>query len=705
MKKISALALGLFMLTSGAPLTMSQEHMPKPPVAKKTPHPTKIHGEMLPDDYFWMREKSSPEVISYLEAENAYTDAVMKPTQEFQKRLYDEMLGRIKQTDLSVPYREGEYYYYSRTEEGKQYPILCRKKGSLTGTEEVMLDLNEMAKGHKFLSLGSVAVSNDGGLLAYSTDFTGFRQYTLQFKDLRTGKLFSEKIEKTTSVVWAADNKTVFYGTEDEAKRPYRIYRHQLGANPTGDQVVYEEKDELYRVYAGKTRSRAHVLLVSSSSTTSEVRYISAAQPTAAPKVIVPRQEGHEYYVDHRGDLFYIRTNDQGKNFRLVTASVSDPERKNWKEVVPHRGDSMLEDIDCFANHLVLTKRENALIKLHIIDLRTNKAEDIPFPEPVYIAGLSQNPEFNTARLRYSYQSFTTPSSVYDYDIAAHQSELLKRTEVLGGYDPQRYTSERIYATAKDGVKVPISIVYRRDLKRNTGQPLVLNGYGSYGIPQDVTFSSSRISLLDRGVIYAIAHIRGGGDLGKDWHDQGKMMVKKNTFTDFIAAAETLIDKKYTASDRLIITGGSAGGLLTGAVVNMRPDLFKAVVSYVPFVDVMNTMLDASLPLTVQEYLEWGNPNEKPAYDYMKSYSPYDNIERKAYPAMLIKTSLNDSQVMYWEPAKYVAKLRTLKTDNNVLLFKTNMAAGHGGSSGRYDALKETAFDYAFILNQFGITK
>jgi oligopeptidase B len=705
MKRLSELALGLAILAAGAPLTMSQEHMPKPPVAKKTPHPTKIHGETLPDDYFWMREKSSPEVVSYLEAENAYTDAIMKPTEEFQKHLYDEMLGRIKQTDLSVPYREGEYYYYSRTEEGKQYPIRCRKKGSLEATEEILLDLNEMAKGQKFLSLGSFSVSNDGGLLAYSTDFTGFRQYTLQFKDLRTGKLFSEKIEKTTSVVWAADNKTVFYGTEDEAKRPYRVYRHQLGANPASDQIVYEEKDELYRVYAGRTRSRAYIMLVSSSSTTSEVRYLSAAQPTAAPKVMVPRREGHEYYVDHRGDLFYIRSNDEGKNFRLVTAPVSEPDRKNWKEVIPHRGDSMLEDIDCFANHLVLTQRENALIKLHVIDLRTNKAVDIAFPEPVYIAGLAQNPEFNTTKLRYSYQSFTTPSSVYDYDIAAHRSELLKRTEVLGGYDPQRYTSERIYATAKDGVKVPISIVYRRDLKRKTAQPLVLNGYGSYGIPQDVSFSSSRISLLDRGVIYAIAHIRGGGDLGKDWHDQGKMMVKKNTFTDFIAAAETLIDKKYTASDRLIITGGSAGGLLMGAVVNLRPDLFKAVVSYVPFVDVMNTMLDASLPLTVQEYLEWGNPNEKPAYDYMKSYSPYDNIERKAYPAMLIKTSLNDSQVMYWEPSKYVAKLRAFKTDNNVLLFKTNMAAGHGGSSGRYDALKETAFDYAFILNQFGMTK
>lgn len=703
MEKICKPALGLLLLVSGSMPILSQEHAPKPPVAKKIPKETKIHGRTLVDDYFWLREKSNPEVIAYLEAENAYTDAVMKPTEDLQRRLYEEMLARIKQTDLGVPYRKGDYYYYTRTEAGKQYPILCRRKGSLEAAEEVMLDLNELAKGEKYLGLGASEVSDNGSLLAYSTDTTGFRQYTLQFKDLRTGKLLPEKIEKTTSVVWAADNKTVFYGREDAAKRPYRIYRHQLGTDPSTDQLVYEEKDELYRVSARRTRSGAYILINSASSTTTESRYIAAARPSEAPQLLLARENDHEYYVDHRGDLFYIRTNDKGRNFRLVTAPVSDPARRNWKEMIAHRGDVMLEGVSCFATHVVLSERAEGLQKIRV--LRNEESREIGFPEPVYTAGISQNPEFNTNKLRYSYQSFITPSSVYDYDVVTGKSELLKRTEVLGGYDPKLYASERIWATAKDGVKVPISLVYRKDLRRDGSRPLLLAGYGSYGIPQQVTFSSQRLSLLDRGVIYATAHIRGGGDLGQQWHDQGKMMVKKNTFTDFIAAAEHLVAEKYTAKERLIITGGSAGGLLMGAVVNMRPDLFKAVVSYVPFVDVINTMLDASLPLTVQEYLEWGNPNEKPAFEYMISYSPYDNLERKAYPAMLVKTSLNDSQVMYWEPAKYVARLRSLKTDNNVLLLKTNMAAGHGGSSGRYDALKETAFDYAFMLNQFGIAK
>lgn len=699
MRRLAALTLSAVLACYSAQSVMAQE---KPPVAKKVPKVTLTHGDRLVDDYFWMREKTNPEVISYLEAENAYTDSVMKKTEGFQQQLYNEMVGRIKETDLGVPYLEGGFYYYSRTEKGKQYPIYCRKRGSLQAAEEIILDLNELAEGKPYLGLGAMAVSNDGNLLAFSTDYTGFRQYTLRVKDLRTGKMLPDAVEKTVSLVWANDNKTIFYGTEDAAKRPYRIYRHVLGERQ--DQLVYEEKDELYRVYASRTRSKGYILLTSSSSTTSEVRYIPADRPDEAPQLLLKRKEGHEYYVDHHGDSFYIRTNDMGKNYRLVSAPVKDPAVKNWKEVEPHRKGVMLEDVDCFASYLVLSEREDGLQKIRVIDFKTGESSYVKFPEPVYSAFLGQTPEYESKKLRYSYQSFITPSSIYDYDMQTHSVELLKQTEVLGGYDPKLYGSERIYAVAKDGVRVPISLVYRKDLRKDA-QPLLLDAYGSYGIPRQVTFNSNRLSLLDRGVIFAIAHIRGGGDLGKDWHDQGKMMVKKNTFTDFIACAEHLIAEKYTASDRLVISGGSAGGLLMGAVTNMRPDLFKAVVSYVPFVDVMNTMLDASLPLTVQEYLEWGNPNEKKAYFYMKSYSPYDNLERKAYPNILVKTSLNDSQVMYWEPAKYVAKLRALKTDQNVLLLKTNMAAGHGGASGRYDALKETAFDYAFILTQMGITK
>ena len=705
MKKIFTFLFAVLMASFSINSTMSQEKLPKPPVAKKSPKVTKIHDETLVDDYFWMREKTNPEVISYLEAENAFTDAIMKPTVPFQEALYKEMVARIKETDLTVPSRDGDYFYYSRTEKGKQYQIVCRKKGSLEAPEEVMLDLNEMAKGQKFLSLGASTVSPDGSLLAFSTDDTGFRQYTLSIKDLRTGKIFAEKIPNVTSITWSTDNKTIVYGVEDESKRPYRIYRHTIGEPTTNDKLIYEEKDELYRVYARRTRSRSYIVISSSSSTTSESRYLLASRPTDTPKVFQARVEGVEYDLDHHGDLFYLRINDQGKNFRLVTTPVNEPDKGNWKELLPLRSNVMLEDIDCFDNHLVVSEREGGLQKLRVTDLRTNKSMHVPFPEPVYTAFVSQNPEFKTAKLRYNYQSYTTPSSVMEFDMDAHQSTLLKRTEVLGGYDANNYKSERILATASDGVKIPISLVYRKDRRLSGAQPLLLDGYGSYGISSDVRFSSARLSLLDRGVIFAEAHIRGGGDLGKDWHDQGKMMKKKNTFTDFITCAEYLISSGYTASDKLVITGGSAGGLLMGAVSNMRPDLFRAVVSHVPFVDVMNTMLDASLPLTIQEYLEWGNPNEKPAFEYMRSYSPYDNLERKAYPTMLVKTSLNDSQVMYWEPAKYVAKLRAMKTDSNLLLFKINMAAGHGGSSGRYDALKEVAFDYAFILGQFGVTK
>lgn len=700
---ICALAL-LVAFSSGKSMTMAQEQNITPPVAKKITKNTAVHGETLVDNYYWLREKNNPEVISYLEAENAYTTAIMKPTENFQEALYKEMLGRIKQTDVNVPYKDGNYFYYTRTEEGKQYFVFARKRGSLDDKEEVLLDLNEMAKGQKFLSLGSVAVSDDGNLLAYSTDMTGFRQYTLHLKDLRTGKLLADTAERVTSISWATDNKTIFYTVEDATtKRSHRLYRHHLGGNT--DDLLYEEKDELFNIEAERSRSKAFIFVTSGSYTSTEVRYIAADRPDEPYKIVLPREAKHRYYVDHRGDLFYIRTDEGAKNFRLVTAPISDPKKSTWKEIIPHRKDAMLEGIDLFANYLVVYERENGLQKIRVTDLKNNQTQYIDFPEPAYSVFASTNAEFNTPLLRFSYVSFITPNSVYDYNMETRKRVLLKQTEVLGGYNPAAYQSERIYATASDGTRIPISLVYKKDLKRDGKRPVLLQGYGAYGISSNVNFSSNRLSLLDRGIIYAIAHIRGGGEMGKEWHDQGKMMMKRNTFTDFIAASEYLVREKYTSKDRLIITGGSAGGLLMGAVLNMRPDLFKAAVVQVPFVDVINTMLDESLPLTVGEFQEWGNPKIKAEYEYIKSYSPYDNIEAKAYPAMLVRTSLNDSQVMYFEPAKYVAKLRTMKTDKNPLLFKIHLGGGgHGGVSGRYDALRDIAFDYAFILTQVGVT-
>ena len=710
MKKIVlSLSAGLLLtalVLNGRKMT-AQEQPPKPPVAKKVPKTTQIHGYTETDDYAWLADKTKTDkdMLAYLKAETDYAEAMMASTKGFQESLYKEMLARIKETDENVPYKNGAYFYYTRTEQGKQYPIYCRKKGSLTASEEVTIDMNEMAKGLDYFSIGAYNISEDGHLLAFTTDTTGFRQYNLFVKDLRTGKISDKLAERVVSVSWANDNKTLVYTQEDATtKRPHKVFRTALGGGK--DELIYEEKDELYRVFSGKTRSKGYIVLYVASSTTSEMRYLSADQPNGELKLVSPRKEGHEYYLDHIGQTFYIRTNDKGKTFRLVTAPVGDPQIANWKEVIPNRKEVMLEDVDCYADHFIAVERENALTKFNFHDLKSGKSHYLEFPEPVYVANVGQNAEFNTTGFRFNYESFITPGSVFDYDVKTRQRELKKQQPVLGGYDPKLYESKRIQATASDGTKVPISLVYKKDLKLDGKRPLLMEGYGSYGYPNDVDFSSNRLSLLDRGVIYAMAHIRGGGDLGKEWHDQGKMMVKKNTFTDFIACAEHLVKEKYTSTDRLVITGGSAGGLLMGAVTNMRPDLFKAVVSYVPFVDVMNTMLDASLPLTVGEYLEWGNPNEKAAYDYMRSYSPYENLEKKAYPTMLVRTSLNDSQVMYWEPAKYVARLRSLKTDNNLLLFKVKMEpGGHGGASGRYDRLKDTAFDYAFMLGQFGIAK
>ncbi|HKA36068.1 MAG TPA: S9 family peptidase [Thermoanaerobaculia bacterium] len=703
---LSSAAVAAGLLVAGHPaLANDTKEASTVPMAKKIPRAETIHGDKLVDDYYWLRDRKNPEVKAYLDTENAYADSVMKPTGELQKKLYDEMLGRIKETDLSVPFRKGGWLYYSRTEKGKQYPIYCRRKPEVEAPEEIYLDVNELAKGEKFMSVSDLEVSDDATLLAYTTDNVGFREYKLHVKDLSgAGRQFPETVEKVSSVAWAADNKTLFYSVDDHAKRPYRIYRHVLGTDPKSDSLVYEEKDEMFRVSIHRSRSGKVLFLVSGSHTADEWRFIPADKPAAEFAMIAPREKEHEYAVDHRGDLFYIRTNKGCRNFRVVTAPVASPGQESWKEFLPCRPAVMVSGINLFSGHAAIVEREDGLPRIRIIDLSTKADHRVDFPEPVYAAFPQNNEEFDTKLFRFSYQSFTTPPSVYDYDIATKERKLLKRTEVLGGYDPERYQSERRYATASDGTKIPISLVYRKGFVADGKAPLWLNGYGSYGSPSFATFNSNRFTLLDRGFVFAIAHIRGGGEMGKPWHDAGKMMSKKNTFTDFIAVAEQLIADKYTSKDRLVIEGGSAGGLLMGAVTNMRPDLFRIVVSRVPFVDVINTMLDESLPLTVGEFEEWGNPKKKEEYDYIRTYSPYDNLAAKAYPTMLVKTSFDDSQVMYWEPAKYVAKLRTLKTDKNPLVFKINMAGGHGGSSGRYDRLKELAFDYAFVFTQLGIS-
>ena len=676
----------------------------KPPAAKVTPHKTEIHGETLLDNYFWLRDKKNPDVTAHLDAENAYTAAVMKPTEALQEKLYKEMLGRIKQTDLGVPTLDNGYWYYSRTEEGQQYPIYCRKKGTLDAAEEVMLDANVLAKGEKFLNVGGLEVSDDGHLLAFVSDVTGFRDYHLSVKDLRTGKVHEDKFVKATSAEWAADNRTLFYVTEDHAKRAHKLWRHTVGEPNDKDVLVYEEKDELFRLGLGKSRDRKYLFHSSRSSTTTEQSFLPADKPAGEWKVITPRKDRHEYSADHRDGRFYIRTNaDKATNFKIVTCPATETDPAGWKDFLPYRPDVLVSGISLFKDYAVVSEREKGLAHLRVIEFKTDKQHRVEMPEPVYDVFPAGNPDFGTTKFRFSYTSFVTPNSVYEYDLATRDRKLLKRTEVLGGYDPEKYASERIFATAEDGTKVPVSLVYKKGVKKDGKAPLLLYGYGSYGATMPVAFNSNRVTLLDRGVVYALAHIRGGSDLGRDWYDTGKMLNKKNTFTDFTACADHLVKEKYCARDRLAIQGGSAGGLLVGATLNLRPDLCKAAVLQVPFVDVINTMLDESLPLTVQEFLEWGNPKNRTEYEYMKSYCPYSNLEKKDYPAILVTTSLNDSQVMYWEPAKYVAKLRTLKTDKHPLLFKCNMAGGHGGSSGRYDALREQAFVTAFLLDQLGV--
>jgi oligopeptidase B len=682
----------------------------EPPVAPRKDHTQVWHGRTFVDPWHWLREKGSPEVVKYLDAENAYAEATSAELKPFGDALYAEMLARIQQTDLSVPTRDGRFCYYSRTIEGLQYPIRCRKPAGPDGAlrddapEEVLLDQNEMAKGRAFLSVGAFVVSDDERRLLYSIDETGFRQYKLFVKDLATGAVQGPLAERVTSVAWAADNRTVFYATEHPVtKRSDTLWRLEVGSTAA---MVYEERDELFRIGISRTKDKKYLRLRSACTDTWETRLLSAAAPLAELRPLLPREKGHKYDVEHRDGTFFIRTNREAKNFRLVSAPVADPTPARWTTLVEHRPDVLLEDVEVFRDYLVVREKEAGLNRLRVRSLATGDWKEVAFPEPVYTAYSAGTPEFGSKLYRYGYQSLVTPASVYDYDMEKGTSALLKRDEVLGGFDPARYASERLWATARDGVKVPISIVYPKGLARDGKAPLWLYAYGSYGYGMSATFDSQRLSLLDRGIPFAIAHVRDGNEMGEAWHDEGLLLKKKNTFTDFIDCAEFLIEKGWTAPARLLIEGGSAGGLLMGAVVNERPELFRAVHAAVPFMDVINTMMDARLPLTVGEYLEWGNPHEQAAFDYMLSYSPYDNLARMAYPALLVTTSYNDSQVMYWEPAKYVARLRTLKTDANPLVLKTKMQpAGHGGASGRYDALKDRAFELAWMLAQVGITK
>lgn len=676
----------------------------QPPKAKVVPKKITAHGETRIDNYFWLRDKTNPEVIAHLEAENAYTSGIMKDAEALQEKLYKEMVGRIQEDDVSVPVRRAGYLYYTRTEKGKQYPLWCRKQGA-DGAEQVMLDGNRMAEGHGYFVIGAVAPSPDQALLAYALDTAGDEEMTVRVKRLATGEHLSDQIEKAAaSIVWAEDGRTLFYPVQDAAKRPYKLMRHTLGTPASSDVEVWHEKDERFNVGVSKTLSRGYILLTLDSQTTSEIRYIKATEPLSAWKVLAPRVRDVEAEAVHHGDSFYIRISDTSRTFRLAQAPVADPRKENWKELLAPRPDVTLEEIEAYRDHLITVERDAGLRKIRVRKLSAGEEHFVTMPEASYALSVGGSVEFDSTTLRFVYASLVTPSSTYDYDMDSRQRTLLKRQPVLGGYSPEDYATERITATARDGVEVPVSLVYRKGLKKDGSAPALLYGYGSYGIPSDAYFSSDRISLLDRGFVFAIAHIRGGGDLGKPWHEAGRMLNKRNSFTDFIAAAEALVEQKYTSSRKLAILGGSAGGLLMGAVVNLRPDLFGAVVAKVPFVDVVNTMEDASLPLTIGEYEEWGNPAEQKYYAYIRGYSPYDNIENQTYPNMLVTAGLNDPRVSYWEPAKWVAKLRTLKRGDNLLLMKTNMGAGHFGASGRYERFKETAFDYAFLLKALGLS-
>ncbi|WP_409017698.1 S9 family peptidase [Dyadobacter sp. CY323] len=673
-------------------------------------HETGMHGDKRNDEYYWMADyfskgPDSSKVVDYLNAENAYTDTMMAGTKQFQRDLFAEMKGRIKEKDESVPVFSNGYWYYTRSEEGKQYFKYCRKKGTLEATEEILLDVDQMAEGHPYYSASGFSVSPDNKLLAFGVDTVSRREYTIHIKHLETGEILKDAIFPTDpGYEWGNDNKTLFYtATNPKTLLSEKIKRHTLGADPKTDVTVYVEKDNSNYIGVGKTKSDKFIVISSTATMSSEHRILDANKPEGEFQVFQPRIKNVLYDIDHQNDKFLIVTNQDALNFKLMETPIGKTGVANWKEVIPTRKDVLLQGIDVFKDYLVITERKNGLLQLRIRNI-TNQAEHyVDFGEAAYTAYPSGNPEYDTKNLRYSYTSLTTPNSVYDYDMESKKKELKKRQEVLGGYDPEEYVTERLYATARDGVKVPISLVYKKGTAKSAETPMLLYAYGSYGYSMDASFSSSRLSLLDRGFIFAIAHIRGGQELGRQWYEDGKMFKKKNTFFDFIDCAEFLIKEKYTSTAHLFAEGGSAGGLLMGAVSNLRPDLWRGIVADVPFVDVVTTMLDESIPLTTNEWDEWGNPKNKDSYEYMKSYSPYDNVEKKAYPNMLVTTGLHDSQVQYFEPAKWVARLRTHKTDKNVLLLKTNMEAGHGGASGRFDYLKEIALRCAFMFALEGI--
>lgn len=699
------IVLTLFFINTGHALNQKTEEKAKPPVADKIKKELTIHGHTRVDYYYWLKERDNPKVIEYLKAENEYKNAIMKHAEALQEKLFKEIVGRIKQTDMSVPYKLNDYYYYTRYEEGGEYPIYCRKKGSMEGKEEILLNVNKMAEGYDYYHVAGFSVSTNNNLIAFGVDTVSRRKYTIHFKNLTTGEILKDKIPNTSGrAAWANDNKTVFYAAKDETTlRSYKICKHILGTDVSADKQIFNEKDETFSTFVFKSKSKKYIFIGSYHTLSSEFRYLDADQPDGEFKIIQPREKDLEYQVDHFKDKFYIRTNYKAKNFRLMETLIDKTTKENWTEVIPHREDVLLEQFEIFKDLLVLNERKNGLTHLRIIRW-DNKAEHyIDFGEETYVAYIAYNPEFDTDLLRYGYTSLTTPNSTFDYNMNTKEKKLLKQQEVVGDFDPKNYKAERLYATARDGTTVPISLVYRKGLEKNGNNPLLLYGYGSYGASMDPYFSSVRLSLLDRGFVYAIAHIRGGQEMGRDWYENGKLLKKKNTFTDFIDCAEHLIAQKYTNPDKLFALGGSAGGLLMGAIVNMRPDLFKGIIAGVPFVDVITTMLDTSIPLTTGEFDEWGNPANKEYYDYMLSYSPYDNVEAKDYPAMLVTTGLHDSQVQYFEPAKWVAKLRALKTDVNILLLHTNMEAGHSGVSGRFRRYKETAMEYAFMLDLLGI--
>jgi len=674
---------------------------PEPPLAKKVHHELVAHGDVRVDDYYWLKDREDPEVIAYLEAENAYVEEVLSPLQGLRTELFEEMKARIKKDESSAPYELNGYWYYTRFVEGGEYSLHCRRPGTMDGAEEIMFDGNAMAAGHDYFALRGVEVSPDSRLAVFGTDTVGRRFYSLRFRNLETGETLADEIpDVKANVAWAMDNKTVFYGKQDpETLRSYQIWRHELGTKVGNDVLVYEEQDETFSCYVTRTKSDRYLMIASRQTLSTEYRLLEADNPTGEFRVFQPRQRDLEYTVDHHGDRFVILTNLHATNFRLMDCPVDKTWLAHWREVVPHRKEVLLEDFEVFQDFMVLSERYDGLTHLKVVDLKDGSSHVLDFGEPTWSAWAAYNPQMDTTNLRYGYTSLTTPYSTFAYDMKTRDRTLLKQQEVLGDFDPANYQAEYIHVTARDGVQVPVSLVYRKGFVRDGKAPLLLYGYGSYGYSIDAGFRSTRLSLLDRGFVFAIAHVRGGEEMGRTWYDSGKLLHKMNTFNDFIDCGRHLVAAGYAAPDRLFAEGGSAGGLLMGAIINLAPDLWTGIGAHVPFVDVVTTMLDDTIPLTTGEYDEWGNPHDKKYYDYMMSYSPYDNVTAQAYPAMLVTAGLHDSQVQYWEPAKWVARLRTLKTDDNVLLLRTNMDSGHGGKSGRFRALEETALGYAFFLD------